>query len=237
MDDFPIALPCLTPTLSHLTDLVLSPLVQHIESLSGALVSLFLSTCTRLDICAYLTLLRSYLLVTSHPFKSRLGWALFSDADQPEDFQPGTRTFAARRARSSSSKGEASASHRWAVGLSSALTAGNIWPPGGADLSFHLRTVIIDSLEDIHGQRIHGDLYTSDGGADRVVVEAEYRLGFAIRDLPVGTGKEKWLDPLGASHISLCRASLMSLLFPQQSSKYNAKQESPHSDSSEFAEL
>ena len=25
--------------------------------------------------------------------------------------------------------------------------------------------------------------------------EADSRLGFAIRDLPSGTGKEKWLDP------------------------------------------
>ena len=40
-----------------------------------------------------------------------------------------------------------------------------------------------------------------DGGGEktsRVLQEAEYRLGFAIRDLPVGTGKEKWLDPLCA---------------------------------------
>jgi hypothetical protein len=26
-------------------------------------------------------------------------------------------------------------------------------------------------------------------------VEAEYRLGFAIRDLPAGSGRERWLNP------------------------------------------
>ncbi|KAH9949631.1 Spc98 family-domain-containing protein [Amylocystis lapponica] len=191
IDRFPESLPSLTPTLSHLTNLVLSPLVQHIDTLSGALVSLFLCPSTHLNLHAHLTLLRSYLLLTSHPFKLRLGWALFSDADEFTPSQPGTRT---------SSKGESPDTRRWAVGLSSALTEGDTWPPGGADLSFHLRTVIIDSLEDGYGRHVTIGSSDSQGsiseGGDRVVEEAEYRLGFAIRDLPSGTGREKWLDPL-----------------------------------------
>ncbi|OBZ68328.1 hypothetical protein A0H81_11915 [Grifola frondosa] len=33
--------------------------------------------------------------------------------------------------------------------------------------------------------------------------EAEYRVGFAIRDLPTGTGKEKWLNPLSIEYAAL----------------------------------
>ena len=85
----------------------------------------------------------------------------------------------------------------WAVGLAPSLLERETWPPVGADLSFFLRTVIVDSFDQ-----------GKDGGGggertSRVLQEAEYRLGFAIRDLPVGTGKEKWLDPLRALLLSL----------------------------------
>jgi hypothetical protein len=37
-----------------------------------------------------------------------------------------------------------------------------------------------------------------EGGETNAIVleEAKWRLGFAIKDLPVGSGKEKWMDPL-----------------------------------------
>lgn len=34
------------------------------------------------------------------------------------------------------------------------------------------------------------------GGKAQVIEEAGWRLGFAIRDLPVGPGRDKWLNPL-----------------------------------------
>ncbi|GBE81235.1 hypothetical protein SCP_0309620 [Sparassis crispa] len=180
---FPRTLPALTPTLPHLTALVLTPLVAHIHSLSSTLVALYLTPATHLHLHTHLVLLRSYLLLTSHPFKSRLARALFSDSDEYEHVSEPARNTA-----------------RWAVGLSPSLMDGDIWPPAGASLSFHLRTVIVDSL-DFYRDDVFRDSGDAHGfktldGEQRVMEEAEYRLGFSIRDLPVGTGKDKWLDPL-----------------------------------------
>jgi len=92
-----------------------------------------------------------------------------------------------------------------AVGLAPHLLERQTWPPVGADLSFFLRTVIVDSLDcgewestaegfkEAEDKEEKGDEWRVD---NVVHEEAEWRLGFAIRDLPVGTGKEKWLDPL-----------------------------------------
>ncbi|KAI0930359.1 hypothetical protein AcV5_007095 [Taiwanofungus camphoratus] len=197
--EFPSSLPLLTPTLSHLTSLILSPLVRHIDSLSSALVSLFLSPSTHLNLRAHLTLLRSYLLLTSHSFKWRLKYALFSDSGDFESARAGTRSFAALNSHSSTRNGQRSksgeSSGRWVVGLSPSLTEGGSWPPGGADLAFQLRTAIVDSLKSIRSPERHDEFWTLEG-QERILEEAEHRLGFVLRDLPSGTGKEKWLDPL-----------------------------------------
>ena len=185
IDAFPSSLSSLTPTLSHLTSLVLSPLTQHMEALSGALVTLFLSP-TDLNLPLHLSVLRSYLLLTSHTFKSRITAALFSDTDDPPDLA--TKASTARRRESDPS------ADRWAVGLSPVLTVADVWPPSVPELSFQLRTVINDSLQSSLGPSSEHSLLA--GMQDAVIRDAEHRLGFAIRDLPTGTGKEKWLDPL-----------------------------------------
>ena len=41
------------------------------------------------------------------------------------------------------------------------------------------------------------------GGKAQVIEEAGWRLGFAIRDLPVGPGRDKWLNPLSTCHSSI----------------------------------
>ncbi|KAH9892864.1 Spc98 family-domain-containing protein [Cubamyces lactineus] len=221
IDAFPSALPPSTPTLAHLTQHILHPLVEHATSLSGALVTRFLSPTTHLNIHAHLVLLRGYLLLTAHSFKSRLYDSLFSDAEELVAPVIGSRTYAARearenarrerartrtesgrsksRTRATSSSGTAKSPGRRAIGLSPTLTVGDRWPPGGSDLNYHLRTVIVDSLED--GRFDIG--CADDEGVDecalakrKILEEGEWRLGFAIRDLPVGTGKEKWLNPL-----------------------------------------
>jgi hypothetical protein len=81
----------------------------------------------------------------------------------------------------------------WAVGLAPHLFERETWPPGGADLSFFLRTVIVDSL-DWRDNRSKDD--ETEGDDTVVLEEAEWRLGFAIKDLPVGKRGEKWLNPL-----------------------------------------
>ncbi|EJF65129.1 hypothetical protein DICSQDRAFT_98693 [Dichomitus squalens LYAD-421 SS1] len=224
---FPSSLPPSTPTLSHLAARVLSPLVSHAQALSGALVARFLSPATHLHLHTHLVLLRGYILLTEHAFKSRLQDALFSDAEDISAAVVGSRMHAVgavrerARERSRTKSGQTSGSRSRSrvasgviageekpkkgervVGLSPALTIGDKWPPLGSDLNFLLRTVVVDALEE-------GRAFAAADGEEgvhaedekvrahrRIVEEAEWRLGFAIRDLPMGTGREKWLNPL-----------------------------------------
>lgn len=199
--DFPAHLPSLTPTLPTLRDLILEPLATHIASLSAALKDAFLSPSSGyLDFRRHIVLLRSYLLLTSHAFKTRLQAALFCDAPEATPSAGmAARSMARRNSRSSSRRRRAdtpTAADAWIIGLSPALTEGSNWPPGGSDLSYYLRTVIIDALEaDYRSEARHDD--GSDGGArkeDQLLEEAEWRLGFAIRDL-AGGSRARWLNP------------------------------------------
>jgi hypothetical protein len=190
IDAFPESLPSITPTLSHLTSVVLAQLVRHASMLSSTLLNLFLSSSGTLNFRAHLLLLRSYLLLTAPPFKSRLSAALFSDSDTyVADTKAHSLAIRSLRPNPTGKPGEQT--QPWAVGLAPALLERETWPPVGADLSFFLRTVIVDSFD----KNVLGE-----GGAvegkQHVLTEAEWRLGFAIRDLPTGTGREKWLDPL-----------------------------------------
>ncbi|KAG1742908.1 Spc98 family-domain-containing protein [Suillus lakei] len=192
---FPPILPSIAPNLSLLTSLVFSPLISHAASLSSALLSIFLDQTSFLYVHDHLVLLRSHMLLTSPSFKSRLTAALFSDTDDREVITGGGKSFALSRQRSRSAVGVAQhGTSRWAVGLAPFLTERGTWPPGGADLSFFLRTVIVDSqdtcLFDTDDSREH------ELGSRRIAEEAEFRLGFAIRDLASDTGRERWLNPL-----------------------------------------
>ncbi|KAJ7268667.1 Spc98 family-domain-containing protein [Mycena haematopus] len=186
---FPQSLHPITPSLSHLTSLVFERLVQHASTLSSALLSLFLSPAAPLQFRPHMELLHSYLLLAAPSFKSRLAAALFSDSegyDADEQIPTSVRSIGARR----KAPEKRDRSHRWPVGLSFALFERETWPPVGADLSFFLRTVIVDSFEIPAAER---DVPSSQ---ETFWVEAERRLGFAIRDLPTGPGHDQWLNPL-----------------------------------------
>ena len=185
---FPVCLPPLTPTLAHVNALTFTPLVSHAAALSRTLLSLFLSPShddshPNLNFSQHLLVLRSYLLLTSHTFKSRLAAALFSDSGEYDDTMGSDPCTWARRASSNKDKERSKFElHRpWAVGLAPALTDRDTWPPGGADLSFFLRTVIVDSLDLGHasGENEKRDEETGiDNGRQGVMEEAEFRLGF-----------------------------------------------------------
>ncbi|KAF5328834.1 hypothetical protein D9619_011684 [Psilocybe cf. subviscida] len=197
IDDFPETLPPITPTLSELSALTFKNLLSHASTLSESLLSLFLKSPGNLNFQSHLVLLRSYLLVAAPSFKMRLIDVLFSDAGEYEtDKTAHGISIRSLRKRVPSGKKAAAASKSqpWAVGLSPNLLEREMWPPVGADLSFFLRTVIVDSLETGRDREVELD----EGMAKRsqVVEEAEWRLGFAIRDLPTDTGRERWLDPL-----------------------------------------
>ncbi|KAH9994981.1 Spc98 family-domain-containing protein [Russula compacta] len=190
LEDFPSYLPSLTPTLPHLSDLVLSPLIAHSTAVSGALISLLLSPESHLHLHSHLILLRSYLLLTLPAFTMRLQAALFSDSDD-WNFEGSTMRAMAKSTHNKKSAVSEGSGAQWAVGLGLGLAERDSWPPGGSDLSYYLRTVIVDSL----GSLIKLTDEDSSEGRRRIFAEAEYRLGFAIRDLPVGSGRERWLNP------------------------------------------
>ncbi|TFK94615.1 hypothetical protein K466DRAFT_476152 [Polyporus arcularius HHB13444] len=231
LTSFPPTLPSSTPTLAHLSARVLSPLIIHAQTLSGALVARFLTPSTHLHLHTHLVLLRGYILITAHSFKSRLQDALFYDAEDVSAAVVGSRTYAASevenahrdrqrtRTKSGQSRSHSRAASggnqdvqvnkkkskekkpRRAVGLSPSLIIGDKWPPLGSDLNFLLRTVIVDALEEGRAFSEEEDEERSvvddiAAAQKRIVEEAGWRLGFAIRDLPVGTGREKWLNPL-----------------------------------------
>ncbi|TDL22621.1 hypothetical protein BD410DRAFT_828378 [Rickenella mellea] len=206
LDSFPEDLPSITPTLPHLTSLVLSPLLEQALSLSKATLQIFTTPSTTLNFRSHLILLRSYLLLTSHAFKLRLSTALFADSDEhavrPDDVVAREGAVGAARSREPSATSTQSSSAPWAVGLGYGLTERETWPPGGSDLSFYLRTVIVDSLGDV--RQSEEDRYADDGvpiGSEELWGDAEWRLGFAIRDLPVGSGRAKWLDPTSIERV------------------------------------
>ncbi|KJA27578.1 hypothetical protein HYPSUDRAFT_62653 [Hypholoma sublateritium FD-334 SS-4] len=189
INDFPVSLPPIVPTLSELMSLTFKDLLDHASTVSISLLSLFVSAPGILNFHSHLILLRSYLLVASPAFKSRLLSALFSDAGEyGVDATAHSMTIQSLRRRPGKKIKEGK--QPWAVGLSPHLLERETWPPVGADLSFFLRTVIVDSLDPAKE--------TDSGKVEReqVVAEAEWRLGFAIRDLPTGSGRNKWLDPL-----------------------------------------
>ncbi|KAJ7772683.1 gamma-tubulin complex, DGRIP91/SPC98 component protein [Mycena maculata] len=190
IDAFPTSLPPITPTLSHLTSLVFEPLIHHASKLSRTLLSLFLSSSAPLQFKPHMELLHSYPLLASPSFKSRLTAALFSDSQGYDADEPIPTTLRSMRRKVSEKRDRA---HRWPVGLSWALLERETWPPVGADLSFFLRTVIVDSFEIPDDQLVEGDAPSS---RETFWVEAERRLGFAIRDLPTGPGHDQWLNPL-----------------------------------------
>lgn len=195
--NFPNILPNITSSPSLLCEVMFIPLQEHAASLSRALLEAFLDRSSFLCIDAHLELLRSHMLLTSHSFKSRLSAALFSDAEDRE-----THNVQLYNLLRYKSKGmtlpDQSYTGRWPVGLAPLLVTRDSWPPGGSELSFLLRTVIVDSQQTNHPNE---ESTASDvDGAHRVMGEAEFRLGFAIRELS-GRGHERWLDPLCMSTI------------------------------------
>jgi hypothetical protein len=197
MDNFPNMLPNITPSPSLLCEVMFTPLQDHAASLSRALLAVFLERSSFLCIDAHLELLRSHMLLTSHSFKSRLSAALFSDAEDRASHSVQLYNLLRYKSKGTTLPDQSHAG-RWPVGLAPLLVTRESWPPGGSELSFLLRTVIVDSQQN---NPPSAESTTSDlDGAHRVIGEAEFRLGFAIRELS-GRGHERWLDPLCKSAI------------------------------------
>ena len=220
---FPPTLPSITPTLAQLTEAVLSPLGRQCSRLSSALLELFLSP--PFSLAGHFVLLRDYLLLGSAPFTARLRNALFSEIDAYQPVGHGTRARTRARLgikeprdirleqedlekmRQAAEGGENDDEvPKWGVGLGLGLSERGVWPPGGAELGFALRRVIVDSLAAERDERsAEGDGESDDREGFTVRREAEWRLGFAIRDLPVGEGREEWLNPSSIEYAMISR--------------------------------
>jgi hypothetical protein len=71
------------------------------------------------------------------------------------------------------------------------------WPPGAADISFSLRRVIIDSLDQM-GRSDASDENRRPRSQEEdndVWLAAESRLGFGLRDIPNDAIAEGWFNP------------------------------------------
>lgn len=207
---YPPRLPPYASTLPLLSERILTPLVAQASVLGRAALRIFLTPKTPLQFRAHLALLRAYLLLAAPAFKARLSAALFSDAlaedddaqENPMGVTIRTRdrntNWRAMRRRTDplEMRSERARAQHWPVGLAFGLTDRGQWPPGGSDLAFYLRRVIMDSLEDVRATENTSGRGTSDElGDNEFWSEGESRIGFALRELPTGKGRDKWMDP------------------------------------------
>lgn len=220
LSSFPRSLPLIAPTLPLLTNLVFSPVRTQAALLSRASLRLFMDPSSALHLRAHLTLLRGYLLMTSHAFRARLSTALFSDQDIELVEDSNTQALVPRREYEPGVQERASAdsARSWAVGLSPKLIekSRGQWPPYDSDLAFILRRVIMDSLEFVRFSEL------VNLGVDDIWNEAESRIGFVTRPLPSGRGREKGADPRSESYMILVQYDSSDRLFAlKTSSKCN----------------
>lgn len=209
---FPDELPLSTPSISLLADVVLMPLKVQSDRLLNALLERFLTP--PLSLPSHFLLLHSFMLLGSQNFTMRLRGALFSDSDAYQPVGRGTRArtrarlgimddrdIAAEQEDLNRGQDGINAPAKWGIGLGVGLSERGIWPPGGTELGFALRRVIVDTLDEMKAEKHSG--HDADSGDEEeapkeevdVIKEAEWRLGFAIRDLPIDEARQDWLNP------------------------------------------
>jgi len=182
-----------TPTLSqHISSHLLAPLLTHSSLVSTALVSLYLDSLNFLD---HLDILRAYWLGGDVSFLERVNGALFGkdSAGAGEALGMGKRT--RTRARLGLGRDDdvdrerAEEQREWGIGLGIGLSERAKWPPGGAELTYALRTAIVDDEREVV---VKGEVW--EGIEDKV--------SYAIQDLPEDQRdgrRAKWLNPQGTS--------------------------------------
>ncbi|KDQ15335.1 hypothetical protein BOTBODRAFT_131086 [Botryobasidium botryosum FD-172 SS1] len=202
---FARSLPSQSPTLPLLTQAaVLRPLLSHSSLISSSLLSVVLSD---LRLVTHLDLLHRFLLLGDPGFSSRLQAALFDDSGTHRPVGKGVRARTRAKLGMQDERDvlETDAVGRnWGIGLGLGLSERETWPPGGAELSFLLRRVLVDSLRELALSSEDGGGRTDDHAAaarckdEEIMREAERRLGFALRELEEedADGRAKWLDPM-----------------------------------------
>ena len=202
---YPEQLPLSAPTLRMLMETTcLQPLLAHAQILSSSLLDLFLSD---LDFLSHVDLLRRFLLMGDPSFASRLRHALFIEEGDEEDSARRLRSRSRSRSKRIRRKGA------WGVGLNPHLNDRGTWPPGGSELAFSLRRVIVDTLDEARLEAEDGERKTGGGRQrDSIWSEGEWRLGFVIKPAEADDQNEpSWLDPTSKSSRSLANLLGMTL--------------------------
>jgi hypothetical protein len=181
-----------TPTLSqHITFHLLAPLLTHSNLVSSALVSLYLDNLSFLD---HLDVLQAYWLGGDVSFLERVNGALFGkdSAGAGEALGMGKRARTRARlglGRDDDDHERAEEQGEWGIGLGIGLSERTKWPPGGAELTYALRTAIVDDEQEA----------VTKGGVWEGI---EDKVSYAIQDLPEDQRdgrRSKWLNPQGMS--------------------------------------
>ena len=182
-----------TPTLSqHISSHLLAPLLTHSSLVSTALVSLYLDSLNFLD---HLDILRAYWLGGDVSFLGRVNGALFGKDSAGAGEALGMGKRARTRARLGLGRDDdidnekPEEQREWGIGLGIGLSERTEWPPGGAELTYALRTAIVDDEREVV---FKGDVW--EGIEDKV--------SYAIQDLPEDQRdgrRAKWLNPQGES--------------------------------------
>lgn len=177
------------PTLPrHISTSLLSPLLTHAELISTSLVTHYLDDLALLD---HLDVLRAHWLGADVSYLERVNAALFGKDAAGAGEALGLGKRARTRARLGlgnddvdNDKGDEQ--REWGIGLGIGLSERAKWPPGGAELTYALRSAMVVD------ERM--------GGVSEVWENIEDKVSYAIKDLPEDQRdgrRAKWLNPQG----------------------------------------
>jgi hypothetical protein len=180
-----------SPTLpQHISSHLLAPLLTHSSLISTSLVSLYLDNLGFLD---HLDVLYAYWLGGDVSFLERVNGALFGKDTAGAGEALGMGKRARTRARLGLTRDDQDAERpeeqrEWGIGLGIGLSERTKWPPGGAELTYALRTAIVDDTRPF----VQSEVWEA----------IEDKVSYAIQDLPEDRRdgrRAKWLNPQGKS--------------------------------------
>jgi hypothetical protein len=179
------------PTLPrHISASLLAPLLVHADLISTSLVTHYLDDLALID---HLDVLRAHWLGGDVAYLERVNAALFGKDAAGAGEALGLGKRARTRARlglgnddMDNDKGEEQ--REWGIGLGIGLSERAKWPPGGAELTYALRSAMVDDERS--------------GAVSEVWENIEDKVSYAIKDLPEDQRdgrRARWLNPQGES--------------------------------------
>lgn len=184
-------LPDSAPSLpQHISSSLLAPLLVHADLVSTALVWHYLDDLAFLD---HLDVLCAHWLGGDVGYLERVNAALFGK----DAAGAGEALALGKRARTRARLGlgndnvdneRAEEQREWGIGLGIGLSERTKWPPGGAELTYALRSAMVDEERGV--------------AVNEVWENIEDKVSYAIRELPEDQRdgrRARWLNPQGQS--------------------------------------